>query len=339
MMQVIRDLRTRNGGPRDAGAGRDFGCKRDIFLATASRVLRGSGWACGLVAGLFGPMAALGCGGAKPQDVQATEGFRDLRDLYCSSSGNDMIEVDGNGDGRVDIRQYTRDGVLRCATYDLNHNGRLDMTQVYDENGTTLLQSVYDFDFDGRPDQITYYSAGKARQHHLDTDFDRVIDTWITCDEDGWVSGIERQRHRGPGGRDTFEVYERGVLAAASYDTNRSGAVDRWEVYEEGRLIKVRFDDNGDGNVDREDEVEASTAVGVMKPFSCESSPVGFADGAAAPNRPAQSASDAAAAGSASKNAADKAESGAVQGGQSDEDPSEDGEDSAGQNNAAGGDA
>ncbi len=334
-MQVSRDLKTRECTPRDARPGARP-ARRNGFVLLARRWLRRAGWAGGLAAGVLAQAGALGCGGAKPKDVQSGEVFRDLRELYCDSAGNEMVSVDGNGDGRVDIRQYMRDGVLRCATYDLNHNGRIDMTQIYDENGTTLLQSVYDFDFDGRPDQLTYYSGGKARQHHLDTDFDRVIDTWITCDEDGWVSGIERQRQRGPGGRDTFEVYERGVLTAASYDTNRSGAVDRWEVYEGGRLVKVRFDDNGDGQVDREDEVEASKAVSVMKPFACESSPVGFAEGAVPPNRstPALRASGAAAGAEAGAPAADDA---GDEG--SEAQPSEEAEGQEGTDEAAGSDA
>lgn len=245
---------------------------------------RGLGGTWPLLALVLGAQLVAACGGSdaskKASDTGPQGEYRDRRAQFCNGRGGQIVAVDGDDDGRIDIRQYLRGGVQRCATFDLNHDGRLDMVQVYEPNGATLLQGVYDFDFDGRADQLSFFKAGRAREHHLDTDFDRRIDTWISCDEDGWVSRIERQRKRRDG-RDIFESYKRGVLVEAEYDTNADGMVNRWERYEDGKLVLVRFDEDRDGKSDREESEGFNQGVGKpLQPFSCDVTTTAAREGA-----------------------------------------------------------
>lgn len=211
------------------------------------------------------------CGGApqkgaavKPSDVARES--TPLKRRACDGDAERLVDV--NADGYANLRHVSEDSRPVCTEIDLNLDGRVDVTRVFDAAGTTSFEQ-YDLDFDGRLDQHSFYEAGKLVRKEIDTNFDRMVDTWVWCDGP-YLGRMERDRHRRKR-VDTWEDYQRGLLSAAAYDDDNDGRAERWEKYRAGRLIEVAFDTNQDGKPDRAESSSALGGSGVApEPVSCD---------------------------------------------------------------------
>ena len=211
-------------------------------------------------------LALGGCG----DDSTLPEGSRgdDTVRRACAESGPMAQAVDVNNDGTADIRHVFEGQRRVCSEYDMNFDGRVDVSRFYESDGQTPEHELHDFDFDGRLDQISFFQAGQVVRKELDTNFDNVIDSWLWC-ASGLVTRAERAR-RNNGEPDTWEEYENGYLVQARYDDDNDGSPEKWEVFTAGRLSEIRYDTTGDGEPDRAEEIPNSDAGPPDEPVSCD---------------------------------------------------------------------
>jgi hypothetical protein len=84
--------------------------------------------------------------------------------------------VDGNQDGRVDVRNvYTTSGVLLRREVDGNGDGRIDVTTEFDADGI-VVRIERDRDLNGTIDVYEVYSEGELRLRAMDADEDGRTD-------------------------------------------------------------------------------------------------------------------------------------------------------------------
>ena len=224
---------------------------------------------------LLGVPVGFGCGGselpdaASADDVVAREVY-EIRRRVCQGERNALADTDQ--DGRANVRTAFIGEQRACEELDLNMDGRVDVTRLYNEQGQLWLEQ-HDFDFDGRLDQQAVYEGGKLVRKELDTNFDKVVDTWVWC-EGPLIARLERDRHH-TGRVDTWETYERGRLASVVYDDNNDGNVERWETYKDGLLATVAVDTDLNGQPDTPEPKAILDAGGPsVDPVSCDGSPL-----------------------------------------------------------------
>lgn len=160
--------------------------------------------------------------------------------------GEKVTALDLTHSGRPDVWKYTvKDGDkerLVRTERDLNGDGKVDTWELYDEKGE-IRMLVYDFDFDGKPDETLYFENGRLVKRDLAFGFD----------------GIPR----------TFAYYEKGKLVRKERDTTNSGKVNYWEYWNGDQIDRIGIDLDGDGQVDRwETRQEKENEPGVTAPAS-----------------------------------------------------------------------
>jgi hypothetical protein len=126
------------------------------------------------------------------------------------------VDYDYDGDGRIDVRTYMRNGVPTRLEGDTNGDGVVDRWEYYDGSGA-LLRIGGSTEDDGREDTWVR-STGEER--HVE----------IATGRDGFV--------------DRREVYRGERLVRAESDSNRDGLPDRWETFEDGAVREVLLDDS-----------------------------------------------------------------------------------------------
>lgn len=156
--------------------------------------------------------------------------------ILSSKQGADgltEVQVDLNGDAKVDITNYYRERtdapkLLKRKDVDLNRDGRIDVRTSFDDGGLRDVEEM-DHDFDGRADWVDHYIGGKRAYTEVDTDFN--------------------------GSFDLKKYYEAGKVRRKERDTNGDGKVDFWEYYDEaGNVSKTGRDIDGDGKMDVRDQ-------------------------------------------------------------------------------------
>jgi hypothetical protein len=111
-------------------------------------------------------------------------------------------EKDLNGDGKIDVWEvYGADGALAKVTYDLDFDGKADVTLFFEKD--QLVRKEYAFGFDGVAHAFNYYEKGKLVRKERDANGDGKIDYW--------------------------EYWENGEIDRIGVDTDGDGQVDRWE--------------------------------------------------------------------------------------------------------------
>ena len=68
-----------------------------------------------------------------------------------------------------------KDSNQKLETKDRNKDGKLDMW-LYRDNKGTPLKWIYDYDYDGRPDNWSFFKNGKSYLDEKDTDGDGKVD-------------------------------------------------------------------------------------------------------------------------------------------------------------------
>jgi len=112
-------------------------------------------------------------------------------------------EKDLNNDGRIDSWEYYEpDGAVSRLTYDMDFDGKPDVTLLFEKD--QLVRKEYAFGFDGVPHAFNYYEKGKLVRKERDANGDGKIDTW--------------------------EYWENGEVDRVGIDNDGDGQVDRWET-------------------------------------------------------------------------------------------------------------
>jgi hypothetical protein len=124
------------------------------------------------------------------------------------------LDHDYDGDGRIDVRTYMRDGRPVRLEADTNRDNVIDRWEYYGPSGELLR-------------------IGGATQG------DGHEDTWARLEGNRRLIDIATARD---GRIDRREVYEGEALVHAQLDTNGDGLPDRWEEFRDGALVRVLID-------------------------------------------------------------------------------------------------
>lgn len=125
------------------------------------------------------------------------------------------LDYDYNGDGRIDVRTYIREGRPVRLEGDSNADGLIDRWEYY-------------------------APSGQLRRIGASSEGDGIEDTWTLSD--GEQRQIELSTAR-DGMVDRREFYQGDALLRAESDTNRDGLPDRWEEFRDGVLERLLLDD------------------------------------------------------------------------------------------------
>lgn len=99
-------------------------------------------------------------------------------------------EVDLDGDGIKEVRNYLAGGTVVRRAYDLNGDGQPDVVSHYGGGGS-LEREEMDGDFDGRVDWVDHYTGGVRVKAEADTNYDGRVDV-IFHYENGSIVKKER---------------------------------------------------------------------------------------------------------------------------------------------------
>ncbi len=174
---------------------------------------------------------------APPVDAQASEDEESVRVSLAKTNGWEIRQFDLNRDERADVYKFftrgpdpKREGeetdLLMRKEVDLNHDGRVDVIQLFDV-AQNLVEEHTDLDFDGRKDEITHYSEGVILRREIDLNYDGRTDITKKYTA-GTLTVIESDRS-GDGRTDTWEYFENGLIDRIGTDINGDGTVDEWE--------------------------------------------------------------------------------------------------------------
>jgi hypothetical protein len=146
--------------------------------------------------------------------------------------GEILTEYDLNRDGRPEVWKYVAKGpdgkeTLLRKEKDLNGDGRIDTWEGYAPDGALAIL-VYDLDFDGKPDVTLTYEKDQLVKKEYALGFDGASRSWAFF-EKGKLVRKERDTN-GDGKVDYWEYWENGELDRLGVDLDADGQVDRWET-------------------------------------------------------------------------------------------------------------
>lgn len=125
------------------------------------------------------------------------------------------LDYDYDGDGRIDVRTYMRDGKPARLEGDRDGDDVIDRWEYYGTNGELL--------------RIGASSRGDGRE-----------DTWVSTHGDVRTLDMSTRRDNTV---DRRETYRGDTLERVETDTNHDGLMDRWEEFQNGALVRVLLDD------------------------------------------------------------------------------------------------
>src|SRR5688500_8575692 len=100
-------------------------------------------------------LLAAACGGSDSTTLEGSRG--DERILQqCRESAHRVVTTDANSDKKPDILHLYDGSRHVCAKYDMNFDGKVDISRFFASDGRTAVREHHDFDFDGRIDQIAF---------------------------------------------------------------------------------------------------------------------------------------------------------------------------------------
>ncbi len=184
---------------------------------------------------LLSALSATACAGGqkKPQPAPASveaaplviPGFEKQQDEI-------LTEHDLTHDGKTDVWKYVlkdkagKETLLRKEK-DLNGDGKIDAWEKYGPDGA-LVRVVYDLDFDGKPDVTLFYEKEQLVKKELAFGFDGVPHSWNYY-EKGKLVRKERDTNN-DSNVDYWEYWENGEVDRIGVDDDGDGQVDRWEA-------------------------------------------------------------------------------------------------------------
>lgn len=143
---------------------------------------------------------------------------------------------------------------LRAEAADLNQDGVDDQFAYF--QGSQLVYSARDLDFDGRVEMFEHYAGdGSVSEQEFQLDFDEAIDL-VRFYRDG-VLWRKEMSQSFDGQLSMVKTYDAaGNHLSTARDSDLDGRIDQWLNYEDGRLFSVGYDLDGDGLVDNLELVE-----------------------------------------------------------------------------------
>jgi hypothetical protein len=177
---------------------------------------------------------ALGCASAqRPEPSKAPAPSAPVVIPGFERQANEILsEYDLTHDGKPDVWKYVvkdaagKETLLRKEK-DLNGDTRVDTWERYAEDGA-LVRVVYDLDFDGKPDVTLFYEKDQLVRKELAFGFDGVPRSWNFY-EKGKLARKERDTN-GDAKVDYWEYWEDGQIDRIGVDQDGDGQVDRWEA-------------------------------------------------------------------------------------------------------------
>jgi hypothetical protein len=98
----------------------------------------------------------------------------------------------------VDVEQIRKETYASFASikttkleFDRNKDGKIDHVMILDEKGKKLYEEL-DYNFDGRMDDLCFYTNGVLQKEMIDTNFDGRIDLWVYLKNGVYVDKYER---------------------------------------------------------------------------------------------------------------------------------------------------
>ncbi len=146
--------------------------------------------------------------------------------------GETVHEYDLNHDGRTDVWAYSvtspdgKDVVIRKEK-DLNNDGRIDCWEFYDLDGT-LVRLTYDMDFDGKPDVSLFFEKDQLVRKEYAFGFDGIPHSFNFYEKNKLVR--KERDANGDGKIDVWEYWENGEVDRVGIDSDGDGQVDHWET-------------------------------------------------------------------------------------------------------------
>jgi hypothetical protein len=154
---------------------------------------------------------------------------------------------DRNGDGRPDEWVYTSNGRPVTDALDDDFDGRVDRIRHYDAKGR-LVSADEDLNGDGVMETTSIYENGKLVRRRTDSNGDGQADTWSFYDGDELLrTEIDKN---GDGFRDEVTIYSHGKIQREEEDRNGDGRPDVVSLYRDGQLVEKREDLDFDGTPD-----------------------------------------------------------------------------------------
>ncbi|MDP1569820.1 MAG: hypothetical protein Q8L86_07435 [Vicinamibacterales bacterium] len=157
------------------------------------------------------------------------------------------LDVDQNGDGRVDVRTYLDGNRPLRSEIDEAGSGRIDRWEYFDGAGQ-LARVGTSSTGDGIEDTWTHaLTPDGERRVDLSTARDRRVDRREFYLGDDLIRAEDDVN--GDGRPDKWETYESGVLRVVAFDTTYgAGRPDRRAVYDaDGQFSHVEADLDGSG--------------------------------------------------------------------------------------------
>lgn len=195
----------------------------------------------------------------------------------CSESGNKVEALDTNGDGKPDIRRIFNKSSGReiCRIVDLNHDGRIDMYEYYDDSGN-VRRREYCYDDTGQVNAVEHFTGGKLSAREYDTMGSHKVDTWDYFDSSA-PTDAKTGRPTHPSRRER--------------DLTGDGRPDQWWQWS-GDNVTITVDKDGDGKPDPSSTITLDKdGQPVQTSDSSGSAPPAASSAAPAPSAPAPASS------------------------------------------------
>ncbi len=141
-----------------------------------------------------------------------------------------VTEFDLTHDGKPDVWKYaTKDAsgkeVVLRKEKDLNGDAKIDTWEKYAPDGS-LLKVVYDLDFDGKPDVTLHYEKDQLVRKEMAFGFDGAPRAWNFYEK---AKLVRKERDtNGDGQVDYWEYWENDQVDRVGEDLDGDGTVDRW---------------------------------------------------------------------------------------------------------------
>lgn len=107
-----------------------------------------------------------------------SDGKPDRFEHYDAQGVIQKVELDTDGDGKVDEWIFYEKGVAVRGEKDVNKDGKPESKLFYDEKGI-LVRTETDSTGDGKIDEWVYYTSGVPVKAEKDTNADGKVDTWL----------------------------------------------------------------------------------------------------------------------------------------------------------------
>ena len=197
----------------------------------------------------------------KKGDTATSDAPKALEHEKCDDSMG-RVEITGSQKDKPELKQVfdTTTGREICRVADLNHDGKPDMYEYYNADGT-LRRREGAYETSDAISEVQYYEGGKLVRRERDTTGQRKIDTWDTYDP------------------------ATGKLSKRERDNNGDGKVDQWWTWEGNGNVTIAIDRNGDGQPDPNETITVGPNGQAIAPAST-SSQDSDAGAAAAPPPP-----------------------------------------------------